>query len=81
MIRRQLKFCIFSQSVFVQEDTSCVPDFPDMVENEAVLADIEISYEEVLAELRSLKLDKAAGPDGIPTSILKSVQNSWHNLF
>ena len=69
MIRRQLRFCFF-QSVFVQEDTSSVPNFPDMVENEVVLADIEISYEEVLAELRTLKLDNDAGPDGIPTSIL-----------
>ena len=69
MIGRQLRFCFF-QSVFVQEDTSSVPNFPDMVENEVVLADIEISYEEVLAELRTLKLDNDAGPDGIPTSIL-----------
>lgn len=60
----------FFQSVFVQEDTRTVPDFPDHVEDDAALTDIEITHEDVLKELRSLKMDKAAGPDGIPNHVL-----------
>ena len=60
----------FFQSVFVEEDSSIVPHFPDQLPDCNALKEIEVSHEEVLIELRTLKLDKAAGPDDIPTMVL-----------
>ena len=61
----------FFQSVFVREDIEYVPEFPDKVTNENSISEIVLRQSEVLAELHQLNLDKAAGPDGVPTIVLK----------
>ena len=60
----------FFQSVFVQEGNGELPDFPDIVNEDAALSQISIETEEVMKELKGLKTDKAAGPEGIPGILL-----------
>ena len=63
----------FFKSVFVDEDTSHIPEFQlhtDVVPTEMV--DIDITIQEVLIELKKLDSNKAAGPDGLPSMVLKA---------
>jgi len=61
----------FFQSVFVEEGPEELPEFPDRVGADCVLSDIQITPAEVYKELTTLDVNKAAGPDGIPTILLK----------
>ena len=63
----------FFQSVFVEEDTSKLPDFDLRTDN--VIEDIEFTVEDVKKKLNQLKEDKAAGPDCIPPKFLKELKN------
>ena len=63
----------FFKSVFVDEDTSHIPEFQlhtDVVPTEMV--DIDITIQDVLTELKKLDSNKAAGPDGLPSMVLKA---------
>ena len=59
------------QSVFVKENLNDIPDIPDHVSDDKALTDIDITHSEVHDQLQSLVEGKAAGPDGIPTTVLK----------
>ena len=59
----------FFQSVFTIEGTGDLPDF-DPYEYDTGLNDFEIEEETVKKTLQGLKMNKAAGPDGIPPSVL-----------
>ena len=61
----------FFQSVFVHEDASSLPEFPDQVEENATLDEVTIRLEDVIEELMTLNPNKSAGPDGIPTTVLR----------
>ena len=61
----------FFQSVFVQEDDSNMPDFPDLVGEEDALDELTVNLDEVITELKGLDADKATGPDDIPTIVMK----------
>ena len=61
----------FFQSVFVEEDDSEVPEFPARVQNKNILEHIELTLQEVHRELEALDINKSAGPDGIPNSVMK----------
>eukprot|EP00794_Sanderia_malayensis_P016610 gene16610-18296_t len=50
-----------SKSVFVEENTSKLPDFDIRTDN--IIEDIEFTVEDVKKKLDQLKEDKAAGPD------------------
>ena len=61
----------FFQSVFVKESDGALPVFPELVEPEEVTTSVIFSPEDVSTELRRLKIGKAAGPDGIPSILLR----------
>ena len=61
----------FFRSVFVSEDVESLPEFPDMTNGNSTISHVTVTPNEVLEELKQLNLDKAAGPDGIPTILLK----------
>ena len=61
----------FFLSVFVEEGLDDLPEFPDKIGSDCVLSDIQITPAEVHRELTTLDVNKAAGPDGIPTILLK----------
>eukprot|EP00794_Sanderia_malayensis_P014846 gene14846-16388_t len=63
----------FFQSVFVEENTSKLPDFDIRTDN--IIEDIEFTVEDVKKKLDQLKEDKAAGPDCIPPKFLKELRN------
>eukprot|EP00794_Sanderia_malayensis_P000872 gene872-166_t len=60
-------------SVFVEENTSKLPDFDIRTDN--IIEDIEFTVEDVKKKLDQLKEDKAAGPDCIPPKFLKELRN------
>ena len=63
----------YFMSVFVEEGLGHLPDFQDQLEeneNEHI-TDIELSHGVIHHELESLQEDKAAGPDDIPSIVLK----------
>ena len=63
----------FFESVFVEEDTSHIPDFQLHTDKAATeMGDIEISIQEVHNELSKLDISKAAGPDGLPSIVLRA---------
>ena len=61
----------FFETVFVDEGNDSLPSFPSQVEEDQVLSNITILPCEVHQFLVSLDPDKAAGPDGIPSIVLK----------
>ena len=65
----------YFQSVFVTESTDNMPVFHDMVDDSLALTDFEITESNVLAQLQNLIEGKAAGPDGLPTTVLKRCAN------
>ena len=62
----------FFQSVFIKEDKTTIPDFPEHVSQDRVLSDIVITKQDVLQELQRLDSSKAPGPDGLSTIVLKN---------
>ena len=60
----------FFLSAFVGEDVENIPEFSDMV-NCIIISHATVTPNEILAELKQLNLDKAGGPEGIPTILLK----------
>lgn len=62
----------FFCSVFVDEDSGQLPYFPDLLQPDQQINNITITVEEVKHELEKLSEDKAPGPDGIPSLVLKS---------
>lgn len=63
----------FFQSVYITEDTEDIPGFTDVVSDENALGDLEIDEPLIRTELRNLQEGKAAGPDGIPSTLLKQM--------
>eukprot|EP00794_Sanderia_malayensis_P008776 gene8776-9714_t len=63
----------FFQSVFVEENTSKLPDFDIRTDN--IIEDVEFTVEDVKKKLDQLKEDKAAAPDCIPPKVLKELRN------
>ena len=59
----------FFQSVFTSEDQGPLPKFTEY-DYESSLENIDINEDKVRKLLKDLKVNKAAGPDGIPASIL-----------
>ena len=66
----------FFQSVFVVENPSDIPEFPDVTSDEHALTSIEITESQVQEQLQCLAEGKAAGPDGIPATVLKKCSES-----
>ena len=60
----------FFTSVFVEEGHGELPDFPTFHQGN-VIDDADFSARDVKLELENLKIDKAAGPDEIPSIVLK----------
>lgn len=58
-------------SVYVQEGNRDTPVFMDRVGEEETISDISFMQVDVKKKLRSLKLDKFPGPEGIHTKLLK----------
>ena len=61
----------FFHSVFTTEGTDQLPEFPDLVDDNCALTDIQLSEEDVYNQLQKLQEGKAAGPDDIPSIFLK----------
>ena len=61
----------FFMSVFVKEEAGPLPAFPERLDEDKVITDVDCSPQAVLQELKSLQEDKAAGPDEIPSAVLK----------
>ena len=61
----------FFKSVFVKESEEELPDFSEEITFEEPLSTIPITPSAVFEELKRLKVDKAAGPDQIPSVVLK----------
>ena len=59
----------FFQSVFTEEDPGPLPEFEDY-DYSSTLEDIQIEEVKIEKLLSGLNMNKAAGPDGIPPSIL-----------
>ena len=59
----------FFTSVLVEEGDGDLPDF--LAFHQEVIDDADSSARDVKLELEKLKIDKAAGPDGIPSVVLK----------
>ena len=62
----------FFQSVFVSEGDSCLPDFPDKLEEGDPLDIVKFSCDDILLELKGLNEDSSTGLDDISTSVLKN---------
>ena len=62
----------FFKSVFVKEDNGKMPHFSDLISKERCLCDITLNVQIITEELKALNAEKAAGPDRIPTVVLKS---------
>ena len=62
----------FFKSVFVDEDPTNIPDFSVSMGDSNTLSDIVITPQLVINELKMLKADKAAGPDGLPSILLQA---------
>ncbi len=58
---------------FTQEDTSNLPPATDRELKTDPLTDIEITEEEVLKKLTSLRVDKSPGPDGLHPRLLREM--------
>ena len=70
----------FFQSVFTKEDPSSIPGFSSRVG--CTLDEIYITEMEVYDKLSSLNPNKAPGPDGVPSQLLKNYASSLtHPLF
>ena len=61
----------FFMSVFVKEEAGPLPAFPERLDEDKVITDVDCSPQAVLQELKFLQEDKAAGPDEIPSAVLK----------
>ena len=63
----------FFRSVFVAEEEGDIPSpcFSAVCEGASVMQDLCIDIQDVKSELKRLQMNKAAGPDGIPSVILK----------
>ena len=61
----------YFKSVFVTEGTGPVPQQPCQVDQEDIIEDIDITENMVKKALESLDESKGAGPDGIPSIVLK----------
>ena len=62
----------FFASVFTEEDTTRMPHLG--LETEEELLDIQIKKEEIVKCILNLKMDSAAGPDGIQARLLKAAE-------
>ena len=60
----------FFKSVYVHEEAGVLPSFPDMVDKEDLTEDVVFSSDDVELMLKSLNMEKAAGPDNIPSILL-----------
>ena len=60
----------FFKSVYVREEAGTLPSFPDMVDEEDCTEDVTFNSEDVALMLKSLDMEKAAGPDNIPSILL-----------
>ena len=65
----------FFKSVFVEESDGPLPDFPEQIEDSLKIDDIDITRGDVKQGLENLDECKAAGPDEIPSIILKRCAN------
>ena len=61
----------FFSSVFTREDAAAVPTLSVLTDEK--LEDVDVSVETIHSRLCKLKLDKAAGDDGITLRILKAL--------
>lgn len=62
----------FFCSVFVREVPGSLPPFQDQLQPDQELRNITVTTEEIKHELDKLDGEKASGPDGIPSLVLKS---------
>ena len=73
------------QSVFLRETDGELPDFAQQVDDGVTLSEVEFTVQDVLDEMQTLRPDKAAGPDGIPPTVLKicarQLASPLHILF
>ena len=60
----------FFKTVFVEEGDGDLPDFPTLHQG-VIIDDADFSIGDVRLELEKLIIGKAAGPDGIPSIVLK----------
>ena len=61
----------FFSSVFTEEDKSDVPDF--VTNQEDFISELNVSREEIIKKLKSLKPDKSPGPDGLHPRVLREL--------
>ena len=61
----------FFSSVFTEEDKSDVPDF--ITDQKDFISELNISREDIVKKLQSLKPDKSPGPDGLHPRVLKEL--------
>ena len=71
----------FFKSVFVSEQEGELPEFEGAGRVDGALLDIHITHQEVNKRLQGLSADKAAGPDGIPSDILKECADATTVTF
>ena len=64
----------YFKEVFTEEDVENIPNIPQK-EVESVLRDIPISEDEVLKKLKAINPNKSAGPDKIPSRVLKELSD------
>ena len=62
----------FFKSVFTKESSHEVPVFQEQLSHEEVLTTVEITPGLVSAELKRLNPDKAPGPDGMSSTVLRA---------
>ena len=62
----------FFKSIFVDEDPTNLPDFSVSMCDSNTFNNIIITPQLVINELKMLKVDKAAGPDGLPSILLQA---------
>ena len=62
----------FFKPVFVKEENAQLPHFEHLNGSECCLSDLSLNIQIVSEELKALNVEKAAGPDGIPTIVLKN---------
>ena len=68
-------FATFFSSVY-NPNSDNVPPYNDHLDNPTILSEINLSYDSVLKSLSELKIDRSAGPDGIPNVYLKECRSA-----
>ena len=73
MTIKNLRFLIPTISTVWTDDNGILPDFPRRVPNDTNIADIVFTSSNVLKQLKNLKVNFFAGPDGIKPIFYKNL--------